>query len=148
MLACSSRRGFCSFLDKRTKIKTAEGLFAHNGRSLQTSQKHPESFRDQSFALLRSNTPLLQQNLESPANAQGHIFCQISSEADPLSKKVREILIKIQRARLILNTSRCGVPARTVTKKSGNPFRLPLFSLSFISTTRISYIKLPGYHTR
>gem|GEM_PF-6657960 len=146
MLVYSSRKGFCSFLDKRTKIKTAEGLFAHNGAPCKPVRSIPKAFGTNLLPYFVHTLLCFSKILKAPANAQGHILCQTSSEADPLSKKVREILIKIQRTRLILNTSKCGVPART--KKSGNPFRLPLFSLSFISTTRISYIKLPGYHTR
>jgi len=42
------REGFCSFLDKRTKIKTAEGLFALDGPRCKSGR----STGCQSFALL------------------------------------------------------------------------------------------------
>jgi hypothetical protein len=51
-------------------------LLAHTQPHI--SQKHPESFRDQSFALLSLAQALLLQNLEGPAQRTGcHLLADL-----------------------------------------------------------------------
>jgi hypothetical protein len=81
------REGFCSFLDKRTKIKTAVGLFSALCLPCKSGRSIPKALGTNLLPYFVPAFLCFSKILKAHANTHACIFCSISSEASLLSKK-------------------------------------------------------------